>query len=235
MLPAAPASQTAPIGVFGGMFDPVHHGHLRTALELLERCALAAVRFVPCGQPPHRPPPAAGVALRADMLRAALAGEPRFVLDERELHRPGPSYMVDTLASLRAELGPVPLCLLLGADAFLGLPGWHRWEELPGLAHLIVVRRPGWELPAAGPLARLTSERLAQSPTQLSARPAGLVLTQSVTQLEIASSAIRALVAAGGDPRFLVPERVRELMLGSGCYGPPRRGAADPTEAQVRA
>ena len=229
------SSGTGPIGIYGGMFDPVHIGHLRTAFELLTACGLSAVRFMPCGMPPHRPPPVAPAGLRLQMLQAALPADPRFAVDERELQRAGPSYMFDTLASLRAEAGNAPLCLLLGADALLGLPGWHRWQELPALAHLVVVHRPGWQLPVTGPLAEFMAQRRAAGPDALRRLNAGLVLMQQVTQLEISSSAIRALVAAGGDPKFLVPDAVRDIIIISGCYGGRPAGASGPTEVRVRA
>lgn len=222
-------------GIFGGMFDPVHVGHLRSAFELLTGCGWSQVRFIPCGMPPHRPPAQTGTELRLRMLHAALAGEPRFVLDDRELKRPGPSYMVDTLTSLREESGSTPLCLALGADAFLGLTAWHRWQRLTELAHIVVVHRPGWQIPATGPLAEFTAARRAGRVEDLQRGPAGLVWMQPVTQLEISSSAIRALVAAGGDPKFLVPDAVRDIILDSGCYRPRAAGAADQSEVRVRA
>jgi nicotinate-nucleotide adenylyltransferase len=234
MLASADGGQGG-IGIFGGMFDPVHVGHLRTAFELLTGCGWSELRFIPCGTPPHRPPAQSSSEFRLQLLRAAVAGEPRFVVDERELRRPGPSYMVDTLASLRAECGAVPLCLALGADAFLGLPAWHRWQRLIELAHIVVVHRPGWQIPAAGALAEFTAERRAAQADDLNRQSAGLVWMQPVTQLEISSSAIRALVASGGDPKFLVPEAVRQIILDSGCYRPRATGAAGHTEVRVRA
>jgi nicotinate-nucleotide adenylyltransferase len=229
------ARAVAPIGVLGGMFDPVHIGHLRTALEVLTSCQLSSVRFVPCGAPPHRAAPVAAAPLRLQMLRSALAAEPRFLIDERELTRTGPSYTVDTLASLRVEFSDVPLCLVLGADAFLGLPEWHRWQELTDLAHLIVVHRPGWSLPASGAMAGIIAQRRAAGPAALRDRPAGLIFTQPVTQLEISSSAVRALIASGGDPRFLVPDPVRDIILSSGCYGGRTAGGLSSAEVRVRA
>jgi nicotinate-nucleotide adenylyltransferase len=196
----------------------VHDGHLRMALELATHCGLAGVRFIPAGQPPHRPAPVAGSALRLAMLEAALAGCPGFTIDRRELERDAPSFTVETLESLRDELPGRPLCLLLGLDAFLGLPRWHRWTELPGLAHLVVAMRPGSRLPTAGEIGRLLAARGISTPQLLHERPAGSVLVHPVTQLDISASAIRALVADGGDPRFLVPEPVRELIAASGCY-----------------
>ena len=105
-----------PFGVFGGMFDPIHFGHLRAAHELHERLALESVGFFPAGDPPHRAAPLADARTRLAMLRAAVADDPRFLVDDRELRRPGPSYTILTLEELRAERGAQPLVLLLGAS-----------------------------------------------------------------------------------------------------------------------
>lgn len=211
-----------PIGVFGGTFDPVHVGHLRTAHELMTALGLAEVRFVPCRLPPHRPPAVAPEALRLRMLEAALEGLPGFRVDGRELRRPGLSYMVDTLASLREEVGNRPLCLLLGLDAFLGLPTWHRWRDIPDLAHIVVARRPGVGQQIEGEAAELLQSRSTSSASDLAGSPAGRVFLRDVTQLEISSSAIRALVAGGGDPRFLVPDAVLDLIAKTHIYANPR-------------
>lgn len=208
----------APLGMFGGTFDPVHHGHLRTAFEVLEACRLAELRLVPASVPPHRPQPQAPARLRLEMLRRAVAGEPRLVVDDCELQRAGPSYTVDTLAGLRAQAGSRPLCLVLGADAFLGLPGWHRWPEILQLAHLVVVQRPGSRLAPGDELAAALEGRYCTSPAELAHGAAGRVLVREVTQLDISASAIRRLVAGGGDPRYLVPDAVRSLIVESGCY-----------------
>src|SRR3970282_1196341 len=121
---------TAPIGILGGTFDPIHHGHLRIAQEALEQCDLAQVRFIPSGTPPHRPAPLAQASARRDMVRLAVDGHPGFVVDEREVSRTDPCYTVDTLTELRAELGALqPLCLILGGDAFLQLHTWHEWTR----------------------------------------------------------------------------------------------------------
>ena len=157
------------------------------------------------------------------MLEAALEGLPGFRVDARELRRPGLSYMVDTLASLRDEVGDRPLCLLLGLDAFLGLPTWHRWRDIPDLAHIVVARRPGVAQADGGRGRRARCSPGARpTPADLARAPAGRVLLRDVTQLEISSSAIRALVAAGGDPRFLVPDAVLELIAKTHIYANPR-------------
>ncbi len=130
--------------VYGGTFDPVHCGHVAVARAAADAVDADRVLLIPCGDPPHRGAPVASGALRSELLQLAFAGDPRFVLDEREVRRPGPSYMADTLTDLRAEYGQAtPLALLLGLDAARGLPSWQRWTELPALAHLVLVPRPG--------------------------------------------------------------------------------------------
>lgn len=219
------AHERGPLGVFGGTFDPIHYGHLRTALELLEAAGLDHVRFVPAGRPPHREAVHADARTRAALVAAAIEDEPRFVLDERELRRAGPSYTVDTLGDLRAEFPHRPLCLVIGMDAFLGLPQWHRWREIMALAHLLVAHRPGWRAPASGSLGELLQERGTAQARDLHAAPAGRILVHEVTQLEISSSAIRELARAGRNPRYLVPDPVCRLLAGSGCYAvQPQRG-----------
>jgi nicotinate-nucleotide adenylyltransferase len=207
------------IGIFGGTFDPIHYGHLRTALELKVRLDLAAVHFVPVANPPHRSAPLNDGQLRLRMVQAAIRGEPGFVADDRELKRPGLSYTVDTLTSFRAELGADrPLCLLLGMDAFLGLPQWHRWRELLDLAHVVVAHRPGWEVPRVGELGNWVSTRAGPGAAALASRPAGFVHVQPVTQLEISSTDLRDTLRAGRDPKYLVPDGVRQIILETECY-----------------
>jgi nicotinate-nucleotide adenylyltransferase len=169
------------------------------------------------------------------MLRAALAGEPRLAVDERELRRPGPSYTVDSLTSLRAEVGERPLCLVLGADAVMGLPTWRRWREILELAHLVVLHRPGYELGGGGEVGALLAARRSDDVQALHRSPGGTIRLQAVTQLDISSSAIRALAAAGGDPRFLVPDPVRDIILSTGCYKKVTGSPAGSTEVQRRA
>jgi nicotinate-nucleotide adenylyltransferase len=207
-----------PIGIFGGAFDPVHFGHLRTGFELLTTLRLARLHWVPTGEPRHRDHAIASAALRVKMLQAAVAGEPRFVVDTREVTRRGPSYSLDTLLEFRAEWPQNPLCLILGMDAFLGLPLWHRWQELLSLAHLIVAHRPGWQPPEHGPLAALLAEHRVIAPEALQVSLHGRIYVHAVTALDIASSELRRIVLAGEDPRFLVPEPVRDIILESQCY-----------------
>lgn len=202
----------APTGILGGTFDPIHFGHLRMAQELYEELDLAEVRFVPAAIPPHRTAPQIDAGHRTAMVRLAIAGNPAFALDTRELARPGPSYSFDTLTELRDELGTrAPLCLLIGGDAFLGLPTWHRWQELLALAHLVVAHRPGATPSKAAMPAELQvlwRQHGTDEPAELRASPAGRILRQRITALDISASAIRDMLHRGRSPRYLLPETV---------------------------
>ncbi len=207
-----------PIGIFGGTFDPIHYGHLRTAFELYENLRLGEVRFMPCGQPPHQEMSIASAEHRLAMVRVATEAQHRFVVDDRETRREGPSYSVDTLSELRAEFPDRSLCLIVGMDAFLSLPKWYQWREILHLAHVVVAHRPGWQAPGLGPLGELLVDRGTARIGELHDSLAGSIYIHAVTQLEISSSGIRNLVADGGDPRFLMPDPVRQLIEDTGCY-----------------
>ena len=207
-----------PLGLMGGAFDPVHIGHLRTAFELHEQLGLSEVRLIPSATPPHRPPHFADADVRLRMLEAAVADLPWCTVDSRELQREGPSWSVLTLEEVRAESGERSVCMILGMDAFLGLPGWHRWQELTGLANIVVARRPGSRAEPGEELARLLAESAAQTPEELHTNATGRVYIQDITQLEISSSAIRAEIAAGREPRYLVPDEILEVIKTTGVY-----------------
>jgi nicotinate-nucleotide adenylyltransferase len=199
-----PMSQ--PIAILGGTFDPVHNAHLRVAWEAAEALD-AEVRLMPANVPPHRAPPVASARQRVALLRAALAGQARLQLDERELQRDRPSYTIDTLREMRSEFGPQrPLILLIGADAFAGLPSWCEWRGLFDFAHLAVLTRPGHGAPLPQELESEVAPRRAGGPVGLRDLPSGKVLDLAVTPLEISASAVRALLAAGKEPRWLVPD-----------------------------
>jgi nicotinate-nucleotide adenylyltransferase len=212
-----------PIGLFGGTFDPLHYGHLRTAFELWQALRLAEVRFMPTGSPPHREQPYAPAQLRLAMVQAAVAHERAFVVDDREVRRTGVSYSVDTLTELRQENPERSLCLLLGMDAFLGLPNWHRWRELLDLAHIIVAHRPGWRAPTMGPLGEVMVDRGTGSVRDLHEQTGGRIYVHAVTQLEISSTDLRQSIASGHDPRYLLPEEVRRIIRETRCYAAEKR------------
>jgi nicotinate-nucleotide adenylyltransferase len=217
------------IGVFGGTFDPIHFGHLRPALDVLQGLPLREIRFIPLRSAPHRAQPVATAAQRLAMVRLAVEDQPGLEVDERELARAGRSYTYDTLVSLRAELGPdLPICLLIGLDAFAELPTWYRWEEIAALAHLVVMRRPGAGEPGDPALRGWMGPRLVSRPQDLARSPGGRVHLQDVTQLDICATAIRSQIAQGLSPRFLLPEGVLALIEREGLYRSPE--IPDPEE-----
>jgi nicotinate-nucleotide adenylyltransferase len=200
------------LGLLGGTFDPVHYGHLEAARETMEALHLDAVRLVPAGDPPHRAAPVATAGERLAMVELAIAEYRGLEVDAREIARAGPSYTVLTLSDLRAEMPERRLALIVGADAFLGLPTWHRWHELFELAHVVVVARPGtaFEGMLPAPLVREWDRRVTNDTHALAETPAGAIVRQTITPHRISASAIRAALAAG-DPaavRGLLPAAV---------------------------
>lgn len=193
------------IGIYGGTFDPVHYGHLRTALEVKEIFALDELRLIPCYQSPLKNSSQASPAERLQMLQLAIANQPGLVCDSRELDRAGRSYMVDTLTSLRAELPDFPLVLFMGGDAFENLTDWHQWQKLFDYAHIVVMTRPNSEKP---PLSEFLNHRLTAKMPDLEAEKSGRLFFQTVTQLDISATAIRALQAQKRSIRFLLPDNV---------------------------
>ncbi len=215
---------SAPIGVLGGTFDPVHFGHLRLAQEVGQALKLDQVRFIPSGTPPHRGAPAAPASDRLAMVELATAGNPLFSVDAREIGREGPGYTVDTLAELRKEFGAArPLCLLLGADAFLDLATWHRWHELFTLAHVVVAHRPGfpvdsWQQRMPQPLAKEYTARFMPQPLAIHLAPCGGVAVTPIAALDISATLIRDAVHANASPRYLLPDSVLDYIQSKRLY-----------------
>jgi nicotinate-nucleotide adenylyltransferase len=199
------------IGVYGGTFDPIHYGHLRPALEILEAFALPEIRFIPCGQPPHRTSPVASPTQRLAMVECAISGVPEFVADAREIQREGPSYMIDTLRSLQREQEGARLCLLLGMDAFAAFHTWHDWRGILGLCNLLVMHRPEFE-PAQvirdAELRQLIAECQVGDKSQFSHSLAGKLMFYPVTQLDISSTRIRDAIRQQRSVRYLLPAEV---------------------------
>ena len=214
------------IGVYGGTFDPVHYGHLRTSLEVGEALGLDELRFVPCQIPPHRGAPGATPEQRVAMLRAALADAPYGVrIDTRELERAGPSFMFDTLTSIRDDVGSkTPLALIVGSDAFHGLHRWHRWQSLIELAHIVVMQRPGTEPTWPRELEGFFTKFVRQQPRDLKVLPAGLIHFMVVSQLEISASHIRQLIGQQKSAQYLTPESVLRLIDQNQLYRPVESG-----------
>lgn len=202
----------APIGIFGGTFDPVHCGHLRLAEEAADLLALSRVRWIPAGQPALRDAPRVSATQRLEMVRLAIAGNARFELDAAEALTAQPSYTVPTLERLRDEAvcgGEQPLVLLVGADAFAGISGWHRWQQLFDLAHVAIAHRPGYRVDTSNwstALATAYHQRHSADHAVLGKAPAGRIVSFAMTQLDISATKVRALLSKGSSVRYLLPD-----------------------------
>jgi nicotinate-nucleotide adenylyltransferase len=209
------------IGIFGGSFNPIHYGHLRSAIELKERLQLSEVRLVPCYWPPHKTTPVALAQHRLAMVHLAVKDQPELVVDEREFQRSDqPSYTLDTLTHIRAEMGPdISLCLLLGMDALLGLPSWHQWQQLFDYAHLVVIPRPNWTGPdKQSRIGRFIQARMARNRQALLSQASGKLWLQPCTPIAVSASQIRQLISQGKDASHLLPARVWDYIQSHQLY-----------------
>ncbi|MEO8161430.1 MAG: nicotinate-nucleotide adenylyltransferase [Arenimonas sp.] len=212
--------------LYGGTFDPVHEGHLaiaRAAAGLFGQ----PVHLLPSADPPHRAPPGASAAQRVSMLELAAGGDRRLRVDQRELGREGPSYSVDTLAQVRAEVGPeLPVVWILGLDSLRDFDSWHDWRRILALAHVLGVERPG-TAPAADWLRAQTpavhDELLPRwsAPLALARAPAGLYAPMPMQPLRTESATeVRRRIAEGLDWTPMVPARVARFIIDQGLYRP---------------
>jgi len=214
------------IGILGGAFDPIHFGHLRLAQELGDALTLDEVRFIPTAYPPHRPPSATSADHRLAMLRLALEGNTFFRCDAREIERysaeQNPSYTMDTLLSLKQEMASdSALYLLLGADAFLGLPSWHRWQELLLHCHIVVAQRPNSSLQPEHfpqPLKTVWESAATSDVDVIRHKRHGHILLQQITALDISATRIRHDLNQGKNPRYLLPDAVIDYIRARKLY-----------------
>jgi nicotinate-nucleotide adenylyltransferase len=202
------------IGILGGTFNPIHFGHLRMAQELADALNLDEVRFIPSANPPHKNKPQVSAEHRASMVQLAIADNPTFQLDTRELNRAGASYTIDTLISLRDELGSkVSICLMMGSDAFTKLDSWHRWDELLNYCHIILVQRPEQQPSTkteklSDQMTHFLSAHYTENLDDLAEKTAGYIHMQQITAQDISATKIREKLAAGSSAKYLVPEAV---------------------------
>ena len=208
------------IGILGGTFDPVHCAHIRLALELRAALRLDSVRLMPAPNPRLRDPPVASPEVRMRLLEAALADVPGLEADGRELSHPGPTVTADTLQELRRELPEASLCLILGMDAIARLDAWVDFERIPTLAHIVVAERPGAAAPPRnGPVARLLRARRRDDPGAIRSAPSGcVVFVRDLPHLDISATRVRSLRARGESIRFLVPDRVHDIIVKEDIY-----------------
>jgi len=211
------------IGLLGGTFNPIHYGHLRTAQELADALGFDEVRFIPSANPPHRTTPEVSAEHRAAMVQLAIADNPLFKLDMRELARMGASYMIDTLISLREELGEhAVLCLIMGSDAFVKLDTWHHWQKLLDYCHIILVQRPNFapdQPKLSAELTALLHDHYTENVDDLIEKTNGHIHMQKVTPLEISATRIRESLKTGHSVRYLMPENVIAYIATHKLYG----------------
>lgn len=211
------------IGVLGGTFNPIHFGHLRLAQELTDALNLKEVRFIPAANPPHKDAPSVSAFHRAEMVKLAIADNPLFTFDNRELLREGASYTIDTLISLRSEVGAeAALCLIMGSDAFTRLNTWHRWQEILNYCHIVLVQRPlitaANQPPLANELTLLLQNHYTENVSDLSNQNTGFIHMQTITALSISSTAIRAALKLKQTPRYLMPQSVIDYIAINQLY-----------------
>lgn len=207
-----------PIGILGGTFDPIHMGHLRMAIELQDALGLSHVHIIPCQQPVHRKLPSASAEQRLAMVQCAVANEPTLIADDREIRRKGPSYMIDTLLDMRAEMPNTPLCLILGIDSYLGFASWHRYNDILELAHLIIAHRPQYQLPKSGIIADMVKHKRQTDPAFIHQHLAGGMMLWPITALDISATDIRKQIAMGKNPRYLLPDSVYQYIKQHDVY-----------------
>jgi nicotinate-nucleotide adenylyltransferase len=211
---------TEPFVFMGGTFDPVHHGHLRTALEIQQWLQLSQVTLIPSGEPVHRQHPGCSAEHRLTMVRLAVADAASLCVDAREVNSSEPSFSALTLASLREELGPErPICMVMGMDAYLTLPQWKDWHTFLSLCHIIAVARPGYQYQPVAQMDEFTRQYAIKSSHQLTEKPCGGVLIHELTPLGISATQIRELISQGHSPRYLMPDQVWEYIKQHQLYG----------------
>lgn len=208
------------IGIFGGTFDPVHFGHTGPALAVMRALQLSELRFVPNRVPPHRGEPWLTTEQRLALLKTAVEELPACFVDERELSREGPSYMVDTLRSLKQELPEQVLCLIIGMDALRGIHHWHHWRDILTYCHIVVTQRPGYPVDMQAAFGddisaddvQFLTQKISHDSAQLIDEDGGRILLQSVPQLDISSTRIRECLRKNEDvSRWLAPQVYLQL------------------------
>jgi nicotinate-nucleotide adenylyltransferase len=210
------------IGIFGGTFNPIHLGHLRSAEEVREQQRLQRVLFVPSATPPHKGE--RGLASATDrlaMVRAAVAGNPHFRVSSIELQRSGRSYSVDTLRALHRRMPESAFFFILGADAFRDIATWHEYRSLFELCNLVVTSRPPDDdarLAEVLPVAVRREFCYRRRLRALEHRTGNRIFFQRISHLDISSSAIRTRLRAGASVRYLIPPAVERYILRHGLY-----------------
>ena len=206
------------VAVLGGTFDPIHHGHLRLAIDLAEQLNLSSLKLMPGYQPVHRDNPCATAVQRLDMLKLAIDNNSVLDVDARELKRKGPSYTLLSLKEIRAEIGPTaPLYFVLGEDAFCHFDQWHQWQQLIEYTHILVAIRPGSYPKFSSDLTDFVA-RVEYQGEGYPVAASGTVVFIDNAQLEISSTAIRQKITKGQSIQYLLPKNVADYIQSNKIY-----------------
>ena len=209
-----------PLAIFGGTFDPVHYGHLRCAVDVRQKLNLKKLYLLPAGTPVHRDAPRASAKQRLEMLHLAQSEFPSLHIDDREIQRSGPSYMVDTLEELRGEVRQGPILLLIGQDAANLLHTWFQWERLFTLCHIVIMTRPGTKAEYRRDLAKQIEPRLVSEQQKLLSSEAGMVLHLGVKSIDISATTIKSIIRLRRSPGSLLPKVVLDYINDNRLYLP---------------
>ena len=210
----------SPLVLFGGTFDPIHFGHLRTALELLEVLNVPQINLVPTGEPVHKLSTGASAVERFEMVRLAVESEPALVADDCELFFDERCYTINTLTKKRAEVGEdLPIILVMGMDSLLGIKSWSQWQQLTDHCHLLIVARPGYEPEFDSELQSFIDQHKVEDLTELSLRPSGYLAMHQLTPMNVSATQVRKMIKQGSNPRFLIPDVVWDFIKTERLYG----------------
>jgi nicotinate-nucleotide adenylyltransferase len=210
---------TAGIAIYGGTFDPVHIGHLRSAIDARVLLGVSELRMVPSHTPPHREQPGASALARLEMLALATRDLSGIVVDDREIERSGVSYSIDTLKEARLAHPEAPLFFVLGQDAFALVDTWHEWQSLTDFAHLVILERPGTEAPQpTNPVLEWLIGKEIKQVTEFGHSIGGHILRVKLAQLDVSATDIRRRCHSGQDIDFLVPTTVQDYITAHDLY-----------------
>lgn len=204
-----------PIGIFGGTFDPVHFGHLRSAESLLDKLCFESIYLLPSATPPHRSPARVDSGRRLKMVELAVTGHPGLIADARECRRPGKSWTIDTLKSFRAEFPERPLAYIAGMDAYADMPNWKDGQAFLEYAHIVAMRRPGFS-----PDESWGNDRITHDPDQLQRQRHGLVYFADSAQYDISSTTVRKRLENSEDASDVLPAAVINYIKQHQLYAP---------------
>ncbi len=206
------------VGLLGGTFDPIHLGHLHLAQVVCEQLQLREVRFIPNYQPLLRVQPIASAQDRLTMVKLAIKNHPQFLADDREIKQQGPSYTIDTLKSLRAELGNVSLCFIMAMDQFIHFAKWQQWNDIPNFAHIIVATRSGYAFDIEPDVGKLLDARQTEDVELIHNTPAGYIYFLDIKPLPISATFLRQELKHGNDCEHLLPTAVWEYICQKNLY-----------------